>query len=376
MTLREYLYPFTSRASEFLSASGITLEDLVRSAAFESARLRAKERILQAIKKGEIKKSTALVGVRAEKELFSYLLAQIFVSCVEDTFLLRRYATAEAKAAYKQLLVDFYSEAAQELIYELSEDFGVRVAFDGDGRTSVKVHFTDYLRLTNSIRDESWKLVNRPLHKGWVALSLEEFARLMQEAVRGRILKKLPLNVNKEVCKALRPYLEEIARELAKKKEALGVGVELRMEIDEDCFPPCISELLRHVRSGMSVSHPARFAVTSFLLNLGINVEKVVATFVNLPDFDEEKTRYQVEHIAGVRSSKKYSPPSCATMQTYGNCFKNADCEGISHPLAYYERKLREKYGGNRTQEGKNNSNAGSVRQLRRTASKSSKRSR
>lgn len=335
-------YPYFMKTSELLATSGITLEDLVSSAAFESARLRAKERILQAIRKGEIRKPAVLDEIRARKEFFSHLLAQVLVSCVGDPFLLRRYATAEAKAAYQQMLADFYSEAGQELVHKLSEDLGVHVVFDGGA--VVRVHFTDYLRLTNGMRDEKWKLVNRRLSKGWVQVSLEDFARLLQEAVREQILERMPLSVDAKICEALRPYLEEIKRELEKKKAALGSGIEPRVEMDEDCLPPCISELLRHIRSGMSVSHPARFAVTSFLLNLGVSVEDIVATFANLPDFDEEKTRYQVEHIAGVRGHRrKYSPPSCATMRTYGNCFKNAECEGVSHPLAYYERKLREK---------------------------------
>jgi DNA primase large subunit len=52
-------------------------------------------------------------------------------------------------------------------------------------------------------------------------------------------------------------------------------------------------------------------------------------------------TRYQVDHIRGETSPTQYSSPSCATMQSYGDCVNMDDlCERISHPMAYYERKL------------------------------------
>ena len=59
------------------------------------------------------------------------------------------------------------------------------------------------------------------------------------------------------------------------------------------------------------------------------------------PDFDPEKTRYQVEHIAGA-SGTEYRPPACDTMATYGNCPGEDElCRKIRHPLSYYERRLR-----------------------------------
>jgi DNA primase large subunit len=56
------------------------------------------------------------------------------------------------------------------------------------------------------------------------------------------------------------------------------------------------------------------------------------------PDFREDLTRYQVEHITG-GSGTEYTSPSCKTMTTYGNCYgKDKFCEYVSHPLTYYRR--------------------------------------
>jgi DNA primase large subunit len=72
-----------------------------------------------------------------------------------------------------------------------------------------------------------------------------------------------------------------------------------------------------------------------------MSTDEIVELFQVNPGFGEEVTRYQVDHIRGETSGTQYSPPSCATMQSYGDCVNMDDlCEQISHPMAYYERKI------------------------------------
>jgi len=70
---------------------------------------------------------------------------------------------------------------------------------------------------------------------------------------------------------------------------------------------------------------------------------------MNAPDFREDLTRYQVEHITGVTSGTAYSPPSCQAMQTFGICYDPDDtCRSrkkdgsarVTHPLNYYRFKV------------------------------------
>ena len=82
--------------------------------------------------------------------------------------------------------------------------------------------------------------------------------------------------------------------------------------------------------------------MTSFLINAGMNIDDIVKLFTSVTDFDEEFTRYQIEHIAGIRGGRtRYTPPTCATLRTHGVCI-NTDriCERVKHPLSYYRRKL------------------------------------
>jgi DNA primase large subunit len=88
-----------------------------------------------------------------------------------------------------------------------------------------------------------------------------------------------------------------------------------------------------------------RFALTAFLLNIGMKTEDVINRYTTVSDFNEQLTRYQVEHIAGKRGGGvKYTPPNCETLQTHGLCIRKDElCKKVKHPLTYYFRKCRQK---------------------------------
>jgi DNA primase large subunit len=74
-----------------------------------------------------------------------------------------------------------------------------------------------------------------------------------------------------------------------------------------------------------------------------MTVDKLIEMYTSLSDFNQRLTRYQVEHIAGVRGSGvKYTPPSCDTLKTHGLCpGPDEVCASVKHPLSYYRRKVR-----------------------------------
>jgi len=54
-----------------------------------------------------------------------------------------------------------------------------------------------------------------------------------------------------------------------------------------------------------------RFALTTFLVNIGMPIDQMVSFYTDVTDFDESKTRYQIEHIAGLKGNRtKYTPPT------------------------------------------------------------------
>jgi DNA primase large subunit len=345
-------YPFLSAASNSVEVSGVTLDDVIKAAAFERARVRGKERITEAIQEGTVSKPMIMRTAQAEMELLSYPFARILVSCIGNAHLVRRYALSEAKSAYTKLKEDSSrgSSAATDIIYEMAREFDIHADLSGlpQEHLQVQLPFVDYLRYTTNLRDKRWKLVNRGLEKGQVSLRKNEFLRIVQEAIYERIKKDLPMEVPEALCKSIQKYAIDIEAELEERRKKFGdSGFEssagFRVK-DPSCFPPCITHILANLKEGVNVPHTARFAVTAFLRNLGLTVDEIIEIYKNSPDFDEERTRYQVVHISGESGSTKYTAPSCGTMRTYGNCVDSDDlCERISHPLSYYKRKLREK---------------------------------
>lgn len=323
-------YPFSREAALRVKETGYSLEGLLadpnpQPRLCRLARRRGLDRVLGAVL-GEIPDGPA----HPLAELFSYPLARVIVSCIDDDLLTRRYALAEAKLAGKKMA----REDLADLIL-LARDLG---ADPQAGQGGIRLHFSDYLKAAARMKSPGWKLVNRSLEAGWVAVTGQELARILEERARERVQRGLPLKVPPEICDKLRMEISRVEEELSSRKaeERVDLG-----EVTEEAFPPCIRVVLAQVAAGKNQAHTARFALTTFLLAVGMDVDEVVAVFNRSPDFDEEKTRYQVEHIAG-RGGTAYRPPSCATMATYGNCpGEDRLCRWVSHPLSYYERKVK-----------------------------------
>ncbi len=321
-------FPFVNDAAKYVESLDFQLDELFSEKAFEQIRERGKERVLEAISEG-ITRNVCSDRVGAEKELLSYPVARILVSCINDGYLIRRYALAEAKSAYERV-----KELKDIKLKELADDFNIDAEIN---ERAVIIHFTDYIRYASAIHEPKWKLVNRNMNRGKVTLIKEDFSRVLEEAVRKRIESSLPLEVPAKICTSLERYLLEIRSSLTTRKSVFSI--EEFKEIMPDCFPPCMVHALSNAQAGVNLPHSMRFALTSFLLNIGMNTEGIMELFKVSPDFDEERTRYQVMHIHGATGTT-YTSPSCATMITYGNCYgKEALCERISHPLSYYRKK-------------------------------------
>jgi DNA primase large subunit len=325
------LYPYISGASAHVKSLGMSLDRLVTSRAMESARIRGKERVMQAIE-GELFKPSLSASDEQKilLELLSYPFSRILVSCIDDSFLTRRYCLAEAVASYKLL-----KTSDLDFLEEFASDFSV---YPDRSDTGFKLHFTSYIRMASSLKAIEWKLVNRKLHHGNVNVSKEEFSRLLQELIKERVEHNLPMPVNEELVESCESYLVEIRELLEERKSTFG---DSEFEsVETDLFPPCITHAIANTQAGVNLAHSMRFAMTAFLLTIGMTVDDIMNLFTASPDFDIEKARYQIEHIAG-SSGTHYKPPSCSTMQTYGNCYAPDEmCKKISHPLNYYSRKV------------------------------------
>lgn len=332
-------HPFLQASREAVEEAGV---DLTTTVATDDAVVeRATERVRWAISDrtiGERHRSTRV-------ELLSYPVARVLVSLVDEHVLTRRYARAEAASAYEQFTEEFeqtteLKSAPRErltldaLLGEFDLLDSIEEATDADD--TYRVDVGTYLVLAAEAWGDEWNLVNRSLADGRVPVSRTELYELLQQAVRERIEDGLPFVVPDEIAAPLESQVEELRETLAE--------LDLTREIDTvapDLFPPCMTHLLDQIRKGAHLEHHSRFAITAFLANIGMSTDEIVELYRVNSSFGEDMTRYQTDHIRGKTSPTEYTPPSCATMKSYGDCVNMDDrCERISHPLAYYERAL------------------------------------
>lgn len=273
-------------------------------------------------------------------EIPSFPIAIIMVAATADSRIKRTYALAEAKRASSLLIED-----NKETIKEIASNFKWKLRQIQPQPNLTNYHFAldfmDYIRNAATIQAKKWKLTNRLLSKGEVFLTRVEISRLLEEEVRRYIERKLQMKV-----KSLPPkIMNRISnlKQLFYEKRGKTSWEEIPSEVIIVAYPPCIKRLYETISSGHHLSHIGRFTLTTFLLNIGMTTENVIDLFRSLADFNERMTRYQVEHLAGLRGSRiKYIPPTCETLRTHGVCpGRDEICREIRHPLAYYRRKLR-----------------------------------
>jgi DNA primase large subunit len=305
-------YPFLSSATPLLRTYHITNLP-------QEVRARAQERVLEAIERGE--KGVLPKLDNPWVELLSFPLSRALVLYVDDDWLRRRWALAEA-ARVERLL----QSENDELLLHVINDLGLKVKTEG-GKWIM--HFSQYLHLSKRLVTEPrWKLVNRLMDKGLVTLTRPEVIRLVREMLYDSFTqtKPLPTNWHPEEAKAVKEALQRRAA----KTMAPAPSKE---------WAPCMVALRNRVADA---SHFGLFALAAYMSNRGYEVNDIVDVLRVRSDFDERIARYQVEHIAGQRGSRvKYRPPSCQSMKTHGLCIEDGKhCpNNIKNPTQYTNRQ-------------------------------------
>jgi DNA primase large subunit len=322
-------YPFLKESQQLARQHVESLEAFLSSGPGGIALERAKDRVIAAFTHKREFPEGNTQNLKPELEIASYALARVLVSCSGNRSLVNQLARYEAERT------SFYLETEDPEVQRfVAWSIGIDIK-----ATSMPV--TNYVELVPHMRDPRWRLVNRDLQRGMVHLGPGEIDELIRERIRVVLVDQMPLRVPAAICERLEPITEEISAAYQQQiLEQFG-------EVQEEAFPPCISALIQAIATGTNISHMGRFAVTSFLHTVGMSGTGIVEMFAQAPDFDLEKTMYQVDHISG-GGGTEYTPPSCPTMRTFGLCVNpNKDCERVNHPLRYYRlRKTRTRRPG------------------------------
>jgi DNA primase large subunit len=171
-------YPFTSEAGEFVKSLNIGVDDLA-SEPYNLILKRAEQRIRQALfKPDELSPQEQDPNI----EIPSFPTAIMLMAFVDSENAKRRYAVAESKSFSKKL-----KDEEPEKVLEIAKGtFGWRIKHPDErtGTVDFLLHFREYLINSRNMNELKWKLTNRYLKSGYVQLTKDEVARLLEEEMQ------------------------------------------------------------------------------------------------------------------------------------------------------------------------------------------------
>jgi DNA primase large subunit len=311
----------------------------------------AEARILAAIDQSQIRTPNN----RDDRDVLVYPTSRLIVEKIGVPRLREYQAEAESKAVNKNLGSEdskFIMTLARSSFRWRLESLGTPIERaelpENLRKYEFRMGFENFLEVAPSFRSPEWKLVNRMVQNGWVYISKSELARLVSGKFKQVILDSF-LDVP-ELPSRLTEAVQRIETEI-RGKIRKSSPIEITETITT-AFPPCIKMMHNDSVRGKNLPHEARFALASFLLRIGMDVEEVVAIFKAAPDFARASAGYQVRHIASKSGGKGYDPPGCRKMQTFGLCpvyvgeIFDPLCEYVLHPLGFYETRAWESTKG------------------------------
>ncbi len=343
-------YPFLTTLQDYMIRRlgySIPLDELLDNQELTDASF---ERIKNAVE-GRV---YAGASTTSEMQVLSFHVALFIVKTTESRWLRNRFAMYESERAYEFLKSEDGNTMVEVLrasglnAGKLADPYKLVIGFTRSMREIYELYdytmfFVDYLKYTKRFWGESkWKLVNRLLWKGRVYVKREELARIGKEVFYALIQELLD---KAEFMPATK--LEELAEKVRRIIPTRYAG-EGRLDGFEgspgkrmvvEAFPPCMKRIYTALVRGDNLSHHERFAIATFLISLGMDLEDIINLFRRVPDFNERITRYQLEHLAGKRGGgRRYAPYNCDNMRSRGLCV--SECN-VRHPLSYYYSSLK-----------------------------------
>lgn len=344
-------YPFLASLDDvlYIKYPHLKIDDVLSN--IDSYPVRRSLYLLKSIAgKGFVKEGTG----SSEDEVLAFYGLLMGAKALRDKKLLHRIAYAYAREAYRSLM----KEPLETIIY-VARRIGLEAELTRNparivvgSRRNVIIHnprpitlpFKQYLKIVSKrlAKDPKYMLVNQILDNGLVYLDREVFTRILEEVIYNWIIE---MGDKIEFDGKIEPYLSEYKKVLEEikwfeKRMETGGGGEIK-GFYEDALPLCMKVLIDRLRSGENLSHHERFTIAAFLARIGLKPDNILEFFKNSPDFNEKIARYQIEHIAGERGSRKqYMPYNCDTMKTLGICPIKEYCTGGKNPLAVYKKNV------------------------------------
>jgi len=353
-------YPFLPQGGSFirsiLEENGITVEDLIDAPWLEDVRTRGMLRLVDSVLQQEGVGASSSIDISTEvgrmTEALSFLHAMLIVCASFDERLLSRWIEGESSRADRLLGMD------SDNFKLISSSFlsGMVVDVDSGGSEVYWIPMVDFIELSPKISGKYWRLVNRPLKKGWVCLDAgagesgrERAARLIKERIRESLRKSCEgrmARMEDEFAAKFADPVERIAGLLSERvKEEMPMTAAIR-----DDWPPCFESAVSELNQGVNVNHVGRVFLAAFSRSIGLPQEQTCNFFANAPDYNADTTAYQVNQIY----EREYTPHGCSALKTNARCpihigeDQLCDQEWLTHPLKYIRAKQRRRFNSDR----------------------------
>ena len=324
-------YTFLPQAGDFIRAQGISISDLA-SGDYQKVLDRAEQRVMQALENTKISQDI----LDREVEIMSFPVSLMLVKSTNLDHVMARYALAEAIRVEQFLKKERNGRIIEELF---KTSLGIELEHNSHNSAlpDFKIPIEEYVKRATQFHKSEWKLVNRIVGEGKVYLIQDDLIRLIREEIRIMIMQRLrDIKLSK-----LPDNLQTIVKRIMDVAPPPPQSPYTIIHIAPENYPPCTRHALEMLERGENVPHYGRFLMTTYLLSVGKSVDDIVALFPKAPDFKQNVTKYQVEHLAGLKGGRtRYRVPSCKTLQTHQFCFKDPiKCYEISSPMQYPSRK-------------------------------------
>jgi len=266
-------------------------------------------------------------------ELMAFPVAKMFVSLMKIPKLPEKLSFFIYKNTFNSLVND---SDAHALCVALADDFKIKYSLSQEKGFFAEVPLLEYLKIY--FIDEELKLVNMPLNNGVVFLNHNSFARFLAEKAYAKVLDSLPIP-----AEAVPKKFHVLARSLDSQlvvAEKKNFDIRLHGKIDPDLFPPCLLALYTNQLAGKKLSYIERLALASFLHQIGMSKDDLMAVQSKSPDFDRRIAQYHVDRIF---NNSLFAPGFKKIHDEYGLRVK--ECaeaeENFKHPVQYYISRLR-----------------------------------
>ena len=282
----------------------------------------------------------------------AFLVALVILKLTGDRVAARKYAMQEARRTEDliraMMVIPENHRHRLTILQELyGQLFGVELHEDPEHPFTVcKMRVPPYLTLSSKSGLPQFKMVNQAVDAGWVHIDVWDALRMARENVAGIIYNRaMGMNlVTQTVARQLKVAAARLNIDLEVDRRK-NMGKYLNMPKSEEEMPPCVRHCIEKMRKGENLGDQGRFFLASYLLAIGMDIDKIVEYYRNAPDFNENVTRSRLKHTAtrgtqrGDDDTAHYSVTGCDKLEDGHLCFRSPSCGTITNPMQYGRKK-------------------------------------